>query len=341
MRIASLLSLALVSILAGCATPKPPASQPEVPIRGPEVVRVEPAVVPPVAPPLPEIVIPPPRIALVLGGGAARGFAHVGVIKVLEAQGFVPDIVVGTSAGSVVGALYAGGNTGFDLQRRAFALDEKAMSDWALPNRGFIKGESLQNYINEAVKQQPIERLAKPLGIVATDLHSGEQMVFRRGNTGMAVRASSSVPGVFQPVTIDGREFVDGGLTSPVPVKAARDMGADIVIAVDISKEPQRANVSGTIDILLQTFLIMGRAIAAQELQTADVVILPATKELTTASFESRHLAILEGEKATLAAIPKLRQRIAERDARLRKAAQEARAAAAASARAPGAASGN
>ncbi len=336
MRVAtSFLSLALVAALGGCTTPKPISTSPEVPIRGPEVVRAEPVVVPP----LPEIVIPPPRIALVLGGGAARGFAHVGVIKVLEAQGFVPDIVVGTSAGSVVGALYAGGSTGFDLQRRALALDEKAMSDWALPNRGFIKGESLQNYINEAVKQLPIERLSKPLGIVATDLHSGEQMVFRRGNTGMAVRASSSVPGVFRPVTIDGREFVDGGLTSPVPVKAARDMGADLVVAVDIAKEPQRAKVSDTIDILLQTFLIMGRAIAAQELLGADVVILPATHELTTASFESRHLAILEGEKAALAAIPKLRQRIAEREARLRKAALDARAAA--SVRAPAAVSGN
>ena len=139
MRVAtSLLSLALASLLGGCVASKPATTSPEVPIRGPEVTRSEPAIVPP----LPEIVIPPPRIALVLGGGAARGFAHVGVIKVLEAQGFVPDIVVGTSAGSVVGALYAGGSTGFDLQRRALALDEKAMSDWALPNRGFINAYS-------------------------------------------------------------------------------------------------------------------------------------------------------------------------------------------------------
>lgn len=329
MRIEVPLLFMLVATLCGCVAPKAATPSSEVLIRGPEVIRVDPVPVPPVAPPLPEIVIPPPRIALVLGGGAARGFAHVGVIKVLEAQGFTPDLVVGTSAGSVVGALYAGGFSGFDLQRRAMDLDEKAVSDWALPNRGFIKGESLQNYINDAVKQLPIERLAKPLGVVATDLHSGEQVVFRRGNTGMAVRASSSVPGVFQPVTIDGREFVDGGLTSPVPVKAARDMGADIVIAVDIAKEPQRSKVRDTIDILMQTFLIMGRAIAAQELLTADVVIVPATHELTTASFESRHLAILEGEKAALAAIPKLRQRIAEREARLRKAALDSHAAAA------------
>lgn len=272
-------------------------------------------------PPLPDIVVPPPKVALVLGGGAARGFAHIGVIKMLEAQGVKPDLVVGTSAGSVVGALYAAGYDGFELQRLALDLDEKSVSDWILPNRGFLRGESLQNYINNAVKNRPLEQLDRPLGVVATDLKSGEQVVFRRGNTGMAVRASSSVPGVFQPVTIGGREFVDGGLTSPVPVRAARDMGADIVIAVDISKDPAIATLSGTLDVLLQTFTIMGRSLAAQELLGADVVIAPDTHEMRTASFDARHVSILEGEKAALAAIPKLRHKIADREERLRKAA--------------------
>jgi NTE family protein len=330
-RFVSLALLTIAFTFGGCTTARTTAPDPGA------TVVVPPVIVPPpqqvIPPPESPIVIPPPKIALVLGGGAARGFAHVGVIKILESQNLVPDIVVGTSAGSVVGALYAAGYTGFELQRRALDLDERAVSDWALPNRGFIKGESLQNYMNDAVKGLPIERLKKPLGVVATDLHSGAQVVFRRGNTGMAVRASSSVPGVFQPVTIDGHEFVDGGVTSPVPVRAARDMGADIIIAVDISKEPMRSKVEGTIDVLLQTFLIMGRALAAQELQTADVVIVPATAELTTASFESRHLAILEGEKAAMAAVPRLREKIAEREARLRKVAQEARRQAAAAPR--------
>ena len=327
--LAVLLTLLLLSACAVTPKPSKPVStagtqSAQAPIGddgGAPVVPVTtpPKVMPPLAepPPAVEIVIPPPKIALVLGGGAARGFAHVGVIKVLESQQLKPSILVGTSAGSVVAALNAAGFGGFDLQRRALDLDEKAVSDWALPNRGFIKGESLQNYINEAVHGRPIEQLAVPLGVVATDLRTGEPIVFRRGNTGMAVRASSSVPGVFQPVTIQGREFVDGGLTSPVPVKAARDMGADIVIAVDISKNPLRSRVEGTIDVLLQTFLIMGRAIAAQEMLAADVVISPATDELTTASFESRNLAILEGERAALAAVPKIRQKIAEREERL------------------------
>jgi NTE family protein len=305
---------ALVGV-AGCGT------IPEKP-RDTQAVQEQPVTA--VTPEPPEIVIPPPKIALVLGGGAARGFAHVGVIKMLESQGIVPDLVVGTSAGSVVGALYAAGYSGFELQRVALELDEKAVSDWALPNRGFLKGESLQNFINAAVKGRPLESLPRPLGIVATDLATGEQIVFRRGNVGMAVRASSSVPGVFQPVLIAGREYVDGGLTSPVPVRAARDMGAELVVAVDISKDPQTSKVGDTIDVLLQTFTIMGRAIAAQELQGADVVIAPDTRELKSASFDSRHLAIMEGEKAALAALPNLRQKVADREARLRKAALDA-----------------
>lgn len=308
------LTAGLVSSLAACAVA--PKVEP--------VAVPEPVVPPPVPVVAPEIVIPPPKIALVLGGGAARGFAHVGVIKMLEAQGVKADLVVGTSAGSVVGTLYAAGFDGFELQRLALELDEKAVSDWVLPNRGFLRGESLQNYINNALKNRWLEQLNKPVGVVATDLKSGEQVVFRRGNAGMAVRASSSVPGVFQPVVINGREYVDGGLTSPVPVRAAHDMGADIVIAVDISKDPGMANVTGTLEVLLQTFTIMGRAIAAQELLGADVVISPDTHEMLSATFESRHIAILEGEKAALAAMPRLRQKLAEREERLRRAAMAA-----------------
>lgn len=158
--------------------------------------------------------VAPPKIALALGGGAARGFAHIGVIKALEAQGIVPDIVVGTSAGSVVGSLYAAGLTGFELQKVALQMDEAQVSDWSLPDRGVLKGEALQNFINRAVANRPLEKLNRTFAVVATDLQSGEPVVFRTGNTGMAVRASSCVPGVFQPVSINGRDYVDGGLVS-------------------------------------------------------------------------------------------------------------------------------
>jgi NTE family protein len=253
---------------------------------------------------------PAPKIALALGGGAVRGFAHIGVIKTLEAHGIVPDMVVGTSAGSVVGALYAGGYGGFELQKIAFQLEQESVGDWVLPDRGFIKGEMLQNFINRALQNRPIERLSKSFAAVTTELQTGEMAVFRRGNTGMAVRASSSIPGVFQPVSIGGKEYVDGGLVSPVPVRAARGMGADVVIAVDISGKPKNARLNDTIDIFLQAFNIMGQTIGRYELVEADVVIRPQTGMIGPTEFDQKHLAIMEGERAALAALPLIRSKL-------------------------------
>ncbi|MFC5301903.1 patatin-like phospholipase family protein [Azospira restricta] len=256
---------------------------------------------------------PPPAkpvIALALGGGAAKGFAHIGVIKALEAQGIVPDIVVGTSAGSVVGAMYAAGKNGFELQTLAISLDESQVSDWSLPDRGVLKGDALAAFINKAIGNAPIEKLPKKFGAVATDLASGEPIVFRSGDTGTAVRASSSVPGVFQPVAIRGREYVDGGLVSPVPVRFAREMGATFVIAVDISNRPQAGKTKSSLDVLLQTFAIMGQSLNRNELPQADVVIRPDISQLASADFRTRHLAVLEGEKAAAQALPALKAKL-------------------------------
>ncbi|UCH50014.1 MAG: patatin-like phospholipase family protein [Betaproteobacteria bacterium] len=283
------LAACLALLLSACATTPP---EPEIP--------------PEVEPPIVE----EPTIALVLGGGAAKGFAHVGVIKALEAHDIAPDMVVGTSAGSVVAALFAAGYNGFELQRISLSMDETTVRDWILPNRGFIRGDALQNFINEAVQNRDIQTLNRKLAVVATDLQTGDPMVFQSGNTGMAVRASSSVPGIFRPVKIGTREFVDGGLVSPVPVKVARNLGADIVIAVNISEVPQQSQVKDTVDILLQTFTIMGHVIASQELAEADVVITPDISELKSTSFDSRNYAIIEGEKAGLTAVPMIKQKI-------------------------------
>ena len=256
---------------------------------------------------------PPPAkpvIALALGGGAAKGFAHIGVIKTLEAQGIVPDIVIGTSAGSVVGAMYASGKSGFELQQLAISLDESQVSDWSLPDRGVLKGDALAAFINKAVNNATIERLPKKFGAVATDLASGEPIVFRSGDTGTAVRASSSVPGVFQPVSIRGREYVDGGLVSPVPVRFAREMGATFVIAVDISGRPQGGKTKSSLDVLLQTFTIMGQSLNRSELPQADIVIRPDISQLASADFKTRHLAVLEGEKAATLALPALKAKL-------------------------------
>ena len=252
-----------------------------------------------------------PKIALALGGGAARGFAHIGVIKVLEAQGIVPDVIVGTSAGSVVAALYASGANGFELQKLALNMEESPMSDWALPDRGIIRGEALQNFINKSIGNRPMEALPRTLGVVATDLQTGEMMVFRNGNVGMAVRASSSIPGIVQPARIGSREYVDGGLVSPVPAKVARDLGGAVVIAVDISSKPKNAKVSGLIDVLLQTFTIMSATIAQSELAQADVVIRPDVGNISGTDYQSRHLAILEGEKAAAAKMEEIRAALA------------------------------
>jgi len=291
----------LLSVLAGCSVlPRSPEPAPK-----PAPVTE--------LPPKSEVRPAPPKIALALGGGAARGFAHIGVIKALESHGIVPDMVIGTSSGSLVGALYASGYGGFDLQRTALQLDDTIIADWSLPDRGFIKGEALQNFVNQAVQNRPMEKLNKPFAVVATDLQSGEPVVFRTGNTGMAVRASSSVPGVFQPVTISGREYVDGGLVSPVPVRAARAMGADLVIAVYISNNPRLGKTKDSVDVMLQTFAIMGQSIASYELSEADIVIRPDTGRIRSTAFEDRHLAIIEGEKAGLAAIAAIKQKIAEK----------------------------
>jgi len=257
------------------------------------------------------VAAPPPKIALVLGGGAARGYAHVGVIKTLESNGIRPDIIVGTSVGSVVGALYAAGYSGFELQRLAIGMDDAMVSDWSLPDRGFIKGEALQNYVNAVLSNRPIEKLARTLAVVATDLQTGEAIVFRTGNAGMAVRASSSVPGIFQPVRINGHDYVDGGLVSPVPVKIARSLGADVVIAVDVSSRPRYGKTASSLDVLLQTFNIMGQSIASHELLQADVVIRPNVDGVGGTDFQGKHVAILEGEKAAAESLPSLRAKLA------------------------------
>ena len=270
---------------------------------------------PPVVTPTMSVAIPktPPKIGLALGGGAARGFAHVGVIQVLEEAGITPVLVTGTSAGSLVAALYASGKNGAQLQKVAETMEESTIADWTLPffGRGVLRGEALAKYVNLQVGQKPIEAMPMPLGIVATDLNSGNDMLFQRGDTGTAVRASSAVPAVFTPVKINGHEYVDGGLSSPVPVRAARKMGAELVIAVDISSPPEASSASGTIEVLLQTFSIMGKSINGFELKDADVVVRPVLTGVSSSDFSSRKRSIEAGRQAMLQALPQLRLAIA------------------------------
>ncbi|GAB3339390.1 patatin-like phospholipase family protein [Marilutibacter aestuarii] len=279
----------------------------------------------PVAP-APRVQAPPPteiRIGLALGGGAAKGFAHIGVIKMLEANGIQVDTVAGTSAGSVVGALYASGMDPFQMQTQAVALDESSIRDVRLFSGGLVQGQALQDYVNAQVRQKPIDAMPRPFAAVSTQLETGKRTVFVRGNTGQAVRASSSIPGVFEPVAIGGKHYVDGGVVSPVPVDAARQLGADFVIAVDISTKARGTAPADMLGIVNQSIAIMGQRAGAEELARADVVIRPAVDAIGPADFEQRSAAILAGERAALAALPSIRARLAEHSMQRSKAAHE------------------
>ncbi len=251
-----------------------------------------------------------PKIAIAFGGGAAKGFAHIGVIKVLEQNGIKPNIITGTSAGAVIGSLYASGMNSIELQQKAMDLETDGLMDFTLSTDGFIKGIALQNFINRSVQNRPIQNLKIPLGIVATNKNTGATAVFTSGNTGQAVRASASVPNVFQAIKIGSNFYVDGGLTQPVPVSAAKRMGADIVIAIDISAKP-KSGVSGLLETLDQSINIMSQVALNSELKKANIVIKPNLERLSSVSFDSKHQAILEGEKAAIKMLPAIKKIIA------------------------------
>jgi len=253
-----------------------------------------------------------PKLGLVLGGGAARGFVHIGVIQVLEEAGVHLDLVVGTSAGSLVAALYASGKSGQDLQKIALAMDEVSFADWRLPllKPGVLRGDALAKFVSLQVRGRQSQELPMPLGVVATDLRSGVGVLFQRGDTATAVRASSAVPAIFQPVSIAGRDYVDGGLVSPIPVSYAKKMGAELIIAVDVSSNPEGKDAQDTLQILMQTFAIMGKSINTYELLGADIVVKPLMTGLASASFSSRLDAIQFGRQAMTLQLPALHRMI-------------------------------
>lgn len=284
--------------------PQPPAAPATAPVS--ESGTPAPAPVAPTRPPQ-----RPPRIGLALGGGAARGFAHIGVIQVLEEAGIRPELVVGTSAGSLVAALYASGRSGQELAATALTMDEGTLTDWAFPSRGVIRGEALARYVREQTGGRTIEQMPMPLGIVATDLDSGAPVLFQRGDTGVAVRASSAVPAVFQPVKIGDREYVDGGLVSPVPVRYARQMGAEMVIAIDISSPPDGNPTGDSFKLLMQTVAIMMRSINRFELREADIVLRPTLTGVASADFNSRVRALRAGREVATQMLAEVKAKIA------------------------------
>lgn len=251
-----------------------------------------------------------PVIALALGGGGAKGFAHIGVIKVLESHGIKPKIVTGTSAGSFVGSLYASGKSPYQLQHIALTFKESDIRDLTLNRQGFIAGQKLQDFVNQHVANKPIEKFPIRFAAVATRLDNGRKADFIKGNAGQAVRASCSIPNVFVPAIIGGTQYVDGGLVSPIPVQTAKAMGADLVIAVDISARPTGNQPVSMWGLLDQTLNIMGQQSIHQELAQANIVIQPKVGHIGTLDLKASHQTILEGEKAAQLQVKAIQQAI-------------------------------
>ena len=250
----------------------------------------------------------PAKVALVLGAGAAKGFAHIGVLKVLEAQKVPINMIVGTSVGSFVGSLYAYGYDAYALQKLALSLERSDIAELTIPDRGFLKGERLRDYVNAKVRSSTIEKLRIPFYAVATNIKTGGEAVFASGNTGMAVQASSAIPGVFQPANFSGTSYVDGGVVNPLAVDVARRYGADMVIAVNITAGIDQTIPTGTIETILKSIDIMYNKISHTQVSKADVVINPMVGLVGAADFAHRNEAIMEGEKAALAAMPRINE---------------------------------
>jgi NTE family protein len=249
----------------------------------------------------------PAGVALVLGGGGCRGHGHIGVIRVLENSGLKPDLVVGSSAGSLVGALYAAGMTSEQIERYGQQLSSNLLRDWIFPKLGLFGGDAIRRFVVERVGPLMIESLPMRFAAVATDLKSGEAAIFDRGDLGLAVQASSSIPGLIEPVRIGERLYVDGNLAAPVPVRAARRLSARRVIAVDVTFPPEQANLGDPFDALYQGFSILTRRLALEERATADIVIAPQLPEHNDMGSATLKSLVEAGERTALEALPKLR----------------------------------
>src|SRR5512133_3629223 len=276
--------------------------------------QTPPVIVPPpvvVAPPQPQGPPPKPKIALVLGGGAARGFAHIGVIRTLEQEKIPVDMVVGTSVGSLIGAIYAADRNSFDLEWTAFQLQKADLFDFGVlstvAGMGFAKGDKLEAWVKKHIKPANIEQLKIPFAAVATDLNWGQKVVLDRGSVARAVRASSAIPGVFQPVQHPGKILVDGGVIDNIPIDVAREKGAEVVIAVDISEDVGNTKITNLLDVILQATNIMFAENVAHRKQGADVLVQPDVRGIGMLDFTQKKRAMQSGMDATRAAMPRIR----------------------------------
>lgn len=251
----------------------------------------------------------PLRWGLALGSGSMHGLAHVGVLRALSRRGVPPHAIAGTSAGAIVGALAAAGLPLERIEALARELDWNSAGRLTLPWMGLMDNAPLQAFVDRALGGRRIEQLPTPFAAVAADIGDGSTVVLRAGPAGRAVGASSGVPVLFRPVRIAGRDLVDGSLVSPVPVDAARALGADIVVAVDVAYRPHDETPRGIGDIAFQMMHVMVNRLIEEQIGRADVVVRMELHHLMRKGLDPDAL-IDAGEQAMLAAWPRLRDRI-------------------------------
>jgi NTE family protein len=262
----------------------------------------------------------PPKVGLALGGGGARGFAEIGVLRVLEQEKIPISFVAGTSVGSLVGALYADTGSVLDAEFHAVTVTEEDLFDYralAVFSGGFVKGERLRRFVETNLKSRTIEQMKVPFAAVAVDAALGRAVVFRRGPVSSAVHASCAIPGVFVPVTIGERTYVDGGVVNPVPADVARSMGAEVVIAVSIPPLTRHTAPANPIAVAYQAVTIMSAEIARLRAREADVVVSPDVGDVAYDDFSQKKRLIAAGEEAARKALPAIRAAIAARTRRV------------------------
>jgi len=254
-----------------------------------------------------------PKVALVLGGGAVKGFAHIGVIRVLEQEKIPVHMIVGTSVGSLIGGIYAANPDAFQLEWLAFKIEKNDILDFSIvySKLGPVQGVRLESFVEQNVKAKKIEDTRIPLFPVATDLNTGETVTLEKGSLARAIHASCAIPGIFVPVTFGNRTLVDGGITNNVACDVARNKGADIIIAVNLQKDVKNYQIDSVIDIIAQSVNIMMRETSKQKLQCADVVIEPELKDVSLFDFSQKKMLMEEGIKAARKAIPRIKDLMA------------------------------
>ncbi|GGA33333.1 esterase [Kroppenstedtia guangzhouensis] len=261
--------------------------------------------------------MPGPKVGLALGSGGARGLAHIGVLKVLQREGIPVDVIAGSSMGSLVGSLFAVGLDLDMIEGLAVHLKRKHWLDLTVPRRGFVTGEKVKEMIRLLTRGRTLEELPIPMGVVATDLNRGERVVFQTGPLDLAVRASISIPGIFEPVRWQGRTLVDGGVVDRVPVSVVKEMGAEMILAVDVVPRTTSVRIRNIFDVIAQTLSVMEREILNQRLLEADVLIHPDLADISPTAFTRVEECIRLGEEAALLQVDRIKRLIAKRGARI------------------------